>query len=210
MNYVFREFISIFKNIYNFKKILNIILVLFSYTLSKFFRKEIIFGYPFMIMIEPTNICNLKCPLCITGTNQMIRPQGFMSFEKFSQIFHEIKKHVIHLTMWSQGEPFINKDFSKMVKLASENGVRTMTSTNGHFLMDSADEIIESGLSYLIVSVDGLTKESYEKYRVGGKFNILNDGIIKLVQKKKLYKSRNPEIELQFLVMNIMNTKLII
>lgn len=201
MNYILREFIHILKNFSNIFKIPNMVLVILSYIINKICKTNVLLGYPFLLMIEPTNICNLRCPLCITGTDQMKRPQGNINLEEFKKVISEMKKYLLHVTLWSQGEPFINKDFLKMVRVVSDYHIRTMTSTNGYFIKDKAEEIIESGLSYLIVSVDGISKESYEKYRIGGNFDRVKSGISDLVKIKKQKNVRHPEIELQFLVM---------
>jgi len=35
---------------------------------------------PVHITIEPTNVCNLLCPICETGKGVMTRPKGFGSW----------------------------------------------------------------------------------------------------------------------------------
>ena len=63
----------------NPKKVFNIILIKFSKTLK--FKK--VLGYPLTLMVEPTNICNLKCPLCPTGRGLIKRPKGFLNLNNF-------------------------------------------------------------------------------------------------------------------------------
>jgi radical SAM protein with 4Fe4S-binding SPASM domain len=76
-----------------------------------------------------------------------------------------------------------------------------MTSTNGHFLEENADKIVNSGLGVLIVAVDGASQETYEKYRVNGKFDKVHRGMIAIKEAKKKLHSKTPEVELQFIVM---------
>lgn len=201
MNYIFRETLDILKRPRNISKLPNIFLVLLSYFLSKITKKNIVFGHPFMMMIEPTNVCNLRCPLCITGSHLMTREDGMMSLSNFKQILDESGKHLVHLTLWSQGEPFVNKQFTQMVKAANKLGIKTMTSTNGHFLTENAEQIVQSGLDILIVAVDGASQETYEKYRVNGKFDKVYGGIKAVRDAKRRFNSKTPEIEIQFIVM---------
>ena len=54
-----------------------------------FFRKKNIIIpsiYPSQLFIEPTNICNAKCPLCPTGSGKLKRKKGMMGFNTFKKI----------------------------------------------------------------------------------------------------------------------------
>ncbi|MBX7151046.1 radical SAM protein [bacterium] len=177
------------------------LLVFFSYGVCKITRKNIVFGYPFLMMVEPTNICNLRCPLCITGSKLMTREDGLMDLDKFKKLIDEMGRYLVHLTLWSQGEPFVNRQFTEMVRYATDRGIKTMTSTNGHFLIENAENIVRSGLSTLIVAVDGASQETYEKYRVNGKFEKVYKGLLAVSDSKKKLGSKTPVIELQFIVM---------
>lgn len=201
MNYVLKEFVDILTKPKNLFKIPNMLLVVLSYGLCKITRRNITFGYPFLMMIEPTNICNLRCPLCITGSKLMTREDGLMGLDNFKKLIDEMGRYLVHLTLWSQGEPFVNRQFVEMVRYASDRGIKTMTSTNGHFLIENAENIVSSGLSTLIIAVDGASQETYEKYRVNGKFEKVYKGMLAVTEAKKKLKSKTPVIELQFIVM---------
>ena len=123
-----------------------------------------------MLMVEPTNFCNLKCPLCPSGNGEMRRPRGTMGLEDFEKLVDQLGGEVFMMMLWNQGEPYINKCFNQMVRYASDRGIFTFTSTNGHFVRnpEQAQAIVESGLDEMIVSLDGVDQETYEKYRVGG------------------------------------------
>jgi radical SAM protein with 4Fe4S-binding SPASM domain len=89
-----------------------------------------------------------------------------------------------------------------MVKMARSRNIFVSTSTNGHFLTDiKVNEIIKSGLSHLIISMDGTDQQSYEKYRVNGNLQLVTEGIHRLVEARRKAKSKSPFIELQFLVL---------
>lgn len=201
MNYLFKEAVDILKTPANFKKLPNIFLAVLSYFICKITKKNFVLGYPFMLMLEPTNICNLRCPLCITGSKQMTRENGVMEIENFRKLMDELGKYLVHLTLWSQGEPFVNRHFTDMVRIAKNKGIKTMTSTNGHFLIENAETIVKSGLDVLIVAMDGASQKTYEKYRVNGNFKKVYDGMKAVTEAKKKLQSKTPEIELQFIVM---------
>lgn len=181
-----------------FQKFLNII----HTEINIILRKEYISSYPYMLTVDPTNICQLRCPLCSTGQRKNLRDYGKMSFSIFKKIIDEIGGYLlnIHLLWW--GEPFLNKDILKFVKYAHQNNIGTFISTNfSHHLSDDyIREVVKSGLDVISISLDGVTSEVYSKYRVGGDFNLVVKNIKTLVKFRKELKSKTPRIEWQFLV----------
>lgn len=125
-----------------------------------------------------------------------------MSVEVFREILDKLSPDLIYLTLYFQGEPLLNPHFTEMVALARSRRIFVSTSTNGHFLdQRNVDQIISSGLNHLVISMDGLDQQTYEKYRVKGDLQTVTDGLGRLVAAKKLSKTNLPFIELQFLVM---------
>ena len=195
-------YFALFKSL-NRRRISNLLLVETGFLLSSLFRKVIVFGRPWSASIEPTTSCNLRCPECPTGMQSLTRPKGNMSLEVFSAVLDKLAPELFYLTLYFQGEPLLNQHFTEMIKLARNRGIFVATSTNGHFLDErNVEKIIQSGLSHLIISIDGLDQETYEKYRVNGKLQTVTDGIKRLVEAKKSARTSSPIIELQFLVMS--------
>ena len=55
--------------------------------------KEVVSSYPYILKIEPSNICNMRCAYCYDNRRQPRageRPYGRMSFEQFKQIVDEV------------------------------------------------------------------------------------------------------------------------
>jgi len=194
------QHISFIKKKFTIQKLINSLSVYISYFLSLFIRKSIFWGFPPIVMIEPTNICNLKCPLCPSGNGTLKRPKGYMDLSLFKMIIDEIKDRSFMVVLWNQGEPFLNKDFLKMIKYASDNGIFTLTSSNLN-IMPEAEDLINSGLDSMIVSLDGTTQETYNKYRINGELSQVIENTKKIVEARKILKRKNPLIRWQFLVM---------
>ncbi len=183
------------------RRINNAAKVVSSFYISKWLKKPIQWGKPFTISIEPTTACNLKCPECPSGLRAFTRPTGNLKEDFFKKTIGELHKTLMYLIFYFQGEPYINPKFLEMVKHASDKGIYTITSTNGHFLNDeNARKTIESGLDRLIISVDGTTQETYENYRIAGKLESVLQGARNVVKWKKEMKSKTPHIIFQFLV----------
>lgn len=184
-----------------FKKVWNAGLITLSYYRSKKKGLPLIKGYPVSIAIEPTTSCNLRCPECPSGLRQFSRPTGMLDHEFFKKMIDELKDHLMYLTFYFQGEPYLNPKFLEMVKYASEKGIYTSTSTNAHYLNDeNARKTIESQLDRIIISIDGTTQDTYEQYRVGGNLEKVIEGTKNILKWKKQLNSKTPYVVFQFLV----------
>ncbi len=185
-----------------FRRVYNLIINELSFRISRLTHKPFMMGLPWAVSIEPTTNCNLRCPECPTGQRNLARTSGNLSLELFSEIIEQMQSHLIYITLYFQGEPFLNKSFIEMVTIAKKKRLFVSTSTNGHFLDDTNARLIaESGLDRLIVSLDGTDQESYEKYRIGGNLATVKSGIMNVVRWKKRLHTKFPLIELQFLVL---------
>lgn len=183
------------------RRVWNAVKVVSSFYLSRILNKPIQWGYPISVSFEPTTSCNLRCPECPSGLRAFTRPTGMLKKDFFTQTIDDIHKHLLYLIFYFQGEPYLNRDFLKMVNYASSKGIYTATSTNAHYLTDEvARTTVESGLDRLIISIDGTTQEVYKQYRVGGNINKVIEGAKNIVKWKKKLNSKTPFIFFQFLV----------
>ena len=179
------------------RKLLNHILVRFQ---SLYLKNSWVIGSPLLAFVDPSNLCNYRCPLCPTGRTEKLRPRRLMKFEDFKTIMDQIGKNLYKLNLYNWGEPLLNRDFARMVRYAKRFDVIVESSTNLSILdEDSAEDMIASGLDYLIVAVDGITEESYTKYRIGGSLEKVLDNLNLLINLKKKIKAQNPHLILSFL-----------
>ena len=94
-------------------------------------RPQIVFSYPTIIVIDPGNICNFSCALCITGQKKSKRPRSFLTFSDFKKIIDQAGKWAVQLDLYNSGEPLLNKDLFRMVDYAKKKwGLRVETSSN--------------------------------------------------------------------------------
>jgi radical SAM protein with 4Fe4S-binding SPASM domain len=194
------KYLDYFK-LLTFEKLCNFLEVESSMFLSAFLRKPVVRGVPYTISVEPTCLCNLRCPECPTGSGIIRRENTNLDLMLYQRLIDEIKTTTLHLFLYFQGEPFINRDIFDMIKYAADKKIFTIISTNGQFLDNEINKkIIKSGLNRLIISVDGTNQETFEKYRVGGDLKLILEGTKNLNALKKIDKKRTPEIVFQFLV----------
>jgi radical SAM protein with 4Fe4S-binding SPASM domain len=119
----------------------------------------------------------------------------------YRDVVDQLYPDLFYLNLFFQGEPYLHPLFFQMIEYAGKKKIYTATSTNAHFLTDeAAKKTVRSGLDRIIISLDGLDQASYEKYRVGGSFDKVLDGVRNLVKWKKELKSATPYIILQFII----------
>jgi radical SAM protein with 4Fe4S-binding SPASM domain len=158
-------------------------------------------GLPVIVGIEPTNRCNLKCPMC-HRTHHPPEREADLSFADFRRLLDEIGGTLLCVFLWNQGEPLLNADLPRMVAYARGKGVLTMVSTNASLLGPGVSaELIAAGLDQLIVCLDGATSASYSRCRPGADFDAVVGNVRGFVQERRRRGRALPFVELQFLAM---------
>ena len=187
---------------FTLRRLVNMAAVLISYKISDITKRSIVWGMPYTLTIEPTNRCNLSCPECPSGNGEMLRPLGIMDFDAFASLVDQISKHTFYLQLFFQGEPFINPRLADMIAFARDKGMYVAVSTNAHFIRpDNVRELLSSGLDRLIVSIDGMSEETYQEYRVGGRLSKVLDALQLLDEtKRETGLGSHMETVLQFLI----------
>ena len=126
---------------------------------------------PLFVSVEPAAICQLKCPACPVGKGEGLKVKGerTMSLDLWHRVLAEIRDTAFVVQFYFQGEPLLNKDLPQMIKEAHEAGLYTIVSTNAQAMTAYlAEQLVAAGLNRIIVSMDGLSDESYNAYRIGG------------------------------------------
>ncbi len=182
-------------------RVWNYFLLRSSYSLSAILGRPIHWGKPLAVSIEPTTACNLGCPQCPSGLKKFTRPTGNLKTDLNKKILDQLGPTLQYINYYFQGEPFIHRNFLELVREASKRNIYVVTSTNAHFISpETAREIVDSGLSEAIISIDGMSQESYEKYRIGGELNKVLEGAKNLIAAKREKRSVLPKVTFQFLV----------
>lgn len=158
-------------------------------------------AWPMSLSIEPTTSCNLRCPECPSGLRSFTRPTGMLKTALLEQALAEMGRHLVYLNLYFQGEPYLHPEMDELVAIGRSHGLYTSTSTNAHFLRpERCASIVQSGLSRLIISIDGITQPTYSAYRVGGQLEKVLDGTRNMVNARKEHGGKGPHLVWQFLV----------
>jgi radical SAM protein with 4Fe4S-binding SPASM domain len=151
---------------------------------------------PFLVFLDPADICNFQCKFCPTGNRALIkkinRNSGLMDFDLYKKIIDdlcEFEKPVKVLRLYKDGEPFIHPEFAGMVRYAKERGcaLQVDTTTNGSLLNPEKNlELIEAGLDKLFISLEGLSDEFYKEFTGSNlKFDELVENIRHFYENRK-------------------------
>jgi MoaA/NifB/PqqE/SkfB family radical SAM enzyme len=125
---------------------------------------------PVELIVEITNVCNLACPMC--PRPHMTRKLGFMDIGLFKRIIDQVKDtaELVYLA-GGLGDPTIHPKLAEFIRYCGDSGVRVGISTNATLLKPKMTRaILDAGPDILLLSLDGATKETHEKIRVGSKF----------------------------------------
>lgn len=136
------------------------------------------FAKPTQIVLNMTYCCCLHCQMCNVWK---YRPLEELSLKEWQRILLEFTRWLprgcyIHFT---GGEPFMRDDFIELLRFAAAQGMRTIVNTNG-FLIDEmlAKRIAQSGLKYLVISLDGIRAETVDSLRgVAGAYERITTAI---------------------------------
>ena len=157
------------------------------------------------VRLETSSVCQLKCPVCPTGSGankDNVIGKGFLPFDNFRRFVDNSPKiRLIELSNF--GEIFLNPELLEMFRYAYRKKVH-LTAFNGVNLNTVTDNVIEGLVKYkvkgLTLSIDGASDKIYAVYRINGDFKQVIKNIERINYYKNKYKSRWPILRWQFVL----------
>ena len=159
---------------------LNSILTILSYKF-KLLRP---LGKPVAVDIEPTNFCNLRCAHC--QVTHWDKPKSLLTMENFKKYIRNFPG-ASRIKLQGMGEPFLNKELPAIVKELASQDVYIEIVSNGTVMTDPIRNVLTQTPQLTInFSVDGSTKEVFEKIRIGSNFEKIIENIKSVVSARPL------------------------
>lgn len=146
------------------------------------YKDNVTLPFPLHLIIESTNRCNLKCPMCNRET--MTRPVMDLDFNLYQRVIDECSKNKIYsVSLYALGEPMLHPRIMQMIDYAKLKGISYVdTSTNA---TKDLKPLINSGLDEIIISLDGF-KDQFEQMRYPAKHEDIIANIEDFLAVKKL------------------------
>jgi MoaA/NifB/PqqE/SkfB family radical SAM enzyme len=167
-------------------------------------RSEAVFSRPFGLLVDPANGCNLACPGCVHSEHSKSLKlfdwdKGMLTEERFHAFLRQYGTYAIQITFCNYGEPTANLRTPNFIELAKSYLIHTAISTSLSVGRFDAEACVASGLDFMYLSIDGATQPVYEKFRKGGRIDLVCENIRKLVDAKTRQGKRTPILRWQFL-----------
>lgn len=153
---------------------------------------------PYQFTIEPTNLCDQRCQVCPTGNKTLRRRKGMMKLDDFKKIIDKIHTYTNSIYFYFMGEPFLNPDSYEMIKYAKEHKIKVISCTNGNYI--NPQKLIESGIDEIHFQIDGISRDTLGRYRIGAQPDKIISNIQQTVLENKKQKGKT-RIVLGFIVM---------
>lgn len=152
-------------------------------------RQSKLNALPVEYIVETTAKCNLYCPMCPRETYK--QPKADMPDEIFERLVRESGQTAEHMMLIGLGEPFMDKKIFDRIEYCERHTISTLLSTNGTFLDEpTAKRLLQTPLEHITLSFDGATKESFEFYRRGARFDKVRDNFVRFARMKKDHGSK--------------------
>ena len=136
------------------------------------------------IRLSITDVCNFKCGYCLPNGYQKDKSDNrtFLSLEEVQRLAKGLSELGVSKIRLTGGEPTVRKDFFDIVKILKQNsGIKkTVITTNGYKLDQLAEQIIESGLDGINISIDSLDKNKFHQITGHNRLDEILRGIEKL------------------------------
>jgi MoaA/NifB/PqqE/SkfB family radical SAM enzyme len=181
-------------------KILNLCLARYHFQA----RSASVVSRPFGLVIDPSNMCQLACPGCVHSIrNEELKvfdwPKGTLSEDRLSALLKLYGPYAIGVYFCNYGEPLLNLNTPKLIRLAKSYLLGTALSTSLSVRRFDAEAYVQSGLDFMVLSIDGATQPVYERFRRNGDLELVLSNVRKLVDAKRKLHKRTPVLSWNFL-----------
>lgn len=153
-------------------------------------------SYPYYMVIEPSDLCQLRCPTCVTGIDNELRRRkvtgqvehrrnrAMLTTEFFDTLLDEVGEYLFLVTFYNFGEPLLNKHMPDLVRRAKAQDIETDLHSNLSLPLSDRfiEDLLGAGLDSLCASIDGFTQEAYQVHRAGGDVELAKANLTRLVK----------------------------
>lgn len=156
---------------------------------------------PARLQLEVTAACNLRCRMCIVRYRPPFPRSASVSFTEFERLVAGMPG-LREVVLQGIGEPLLAPDLYRMVAWCAEHGIDVGFNSNATLLTRRAGErLIDAGLSWLCISLDGASAETYEFVRDGARWQTVERNVSQFVALKRRRGVEHPRLSLVMVLM---------
>lgn len=153
--------------------------------------------FPVQLELELNTDCNLRCPKC-PQSKESFKKERLDYYDTINCIAEGSKKGLESIKLQYRGEPLLYPYLIEVIRYAKSKGIYVHFNTNATLLTKNMSiALIKAGLDKIICSIDGCTKETYEKARRSGTFENIVQNITILQAQKQVLGSNTPFVRVQ-------------
>lgn len=137
--------------------------------------------------------CNSRCNYCTSWKRENKEPE--LTTEQAKDLIRQMGRLKVWMLSFTGGEPLLRKDVFELIKEAKRQRIGTNINTNGFFLENFAEDVIESKLDTITVSIESHDPKIHNEIRnCKESFERLERGIKKIRYLRENTKSKKPYI----------------
>ena len=121
---------------------------------------------PAVCDVSVTNACNARCGFCSYAYDKhLVKDKRWIDSTEFARALPILYRRGIRYVNFQGGEPLLHSEIAHLVAAARVAGMRPSLITNGWFLPQKIDSLVDAGLGNLLVSIDSHSLEEHERNR---------------------------------------------
>ena len=146
-------------------------------------RRTRVEALPVEYIVETTAKCNIYCPMCPRESHP--QPKEDMTDAIFDRLVSGTGGSAEHMMLIGLGEPCLDPKIFDRIERCDRHGISTLLSTNGTLLDEKmAEKMLKSKLEHITLSFDGMSKETFEYYRKGARFERVKENFVRFCRMK--------------------------
>lgn len=167
-------------------------------------RSAQVLSRPVGLVVDPSNMCRLACPGCVHSSRAeslgvFLWPKGTLLEDRFSTLLKQYGPYATGVYFCNYGEPLLNLNTPTLIRLSKSHLMWTALSTSLSVKRFDAEAYVQSGLDFMVLSIDGATRDVYERYRRNGDLELVFSNVRRLVETRRRLGKRTPVLSWNFL-----------
>lgn len=142
---------------------------------------------PAFYKVEISRNCTVDCRYCFDK-----RMEKYYPFDEYKEYIDKFRDYIFLASLYDIGEPLLNERAIEYIRYAADNNIGSVISTS--LSIEKPDEfweeLVTSGLTKVIVAIDGITQKVYNSYRTKGNFELVMRNLHKILEYKKKHKAK--------------------